>query len=248
MLSALRDCCRNVVLLYCFQPKQEDNSIPILNVSLYDWEDDSGSDGEDSNVQIAVSESKQLIPSQKCSTSHQSSYVDIDSQFLTEEIDEVGLKMMCLDRIKMIQDDMNDPSLTPSERLVNQTNLNVLNNIVSNVKLSEKIKLGALHNSQYTDAIILQKQLVCNLAGQKECGEVVKPITITPMPNTGNLSFQDNYIKTPPQNNESLLQVEKDKIESTNTTKTETDLKTKKERKSILKSSKNNTTEAVAAI
>lgn len=134
-------------------------------------------DSDDDNVDYP-DDCRQLIPRQTLSMSRDLED-EIDSQFLTDEIDEAGLKMFCLDRINLIKEDMQDPLLTPGERLINQTNLTALNNILTNIRLSEKIKLGALQNSQYTDAVILQKQVVCNLAGQKEYSDIIRPVIFT---------------------------------------------------------------------
>lgn len=235
----------------CLKQKKEDTSMPILNINCYEWEDDISSDSENM-VPVTVSECKQLLPTQKNSVSHQYSDMDMNSQLLTEEIDEPGLKMMCLDRIKMIQNDMTDPSLTPTEKMVNQTNLNVLNTILSNVKLSEKIKLGSLYNAQYTDAIILQKQLVCNLAGQRECSEVVKSVTMTQPTTSVDFTGQDTNNKrgTTPQVPELLIPCQAEEKQSKKNTSYDVDASSnaRKHKKSILKAVKNNVNESVAAL
>lgn len=138
------------------------------------------SDSDDDHNECAgveYAESQKLISVHK-TTPMQNDTDFVDSQFLDHEIDEAGLKMYCLERIKLINEDMNDPSLTPTERIINKKNLSALNSILTNIRLSEKIKLGSLANSQYTDAIILQKQVVCNMAGQKEYGDLIQPVIL----------------------------------------------------------------------
>ena len=132
----------------------------------------------DDDSEINASECQQLLIQSSASNALQ----DIESEFLTEEVDEAALKMYCLDRIELIQEDLKDPNLTHAERIIDETNLKALKNILTNVRLSEKIKLGSLENSQYTDAVILQKQVVCNLAGQKEYSDVIKPVVINQQP------------------------------------------------------------------
>lgn len=201
---------------------------------MYDGFGDD-SDDEFSDTTICVLEKQQNVSSQI----EYSMNEEIDSQFLTDQIDEFELKMKCLERVKIIQEDLTDQNLTPAEKTVNLTNLNVLNSILTNIRLNEKLKLGALHNGEYTDAIILQKQLVCNLVGQKECSELVKPITLTQMSSSSVPVSQDI-------SNNSLLNI------STNTQKCCSDENQQisnapKETKSILKESKNNVKVSVAA-
>ena len=145
---------------------------PMLTINMYNDEDTN-----DENDDIS-SECKQLISADK-SKSYVSPIADIESELLSEDIDAAGLKMVCLERIKMIEDDLNDPDLSTTERIIHQMNINSLKTVVGNARLSEKIKLGSLQSSQYTDAVILQKQIACNFAGQREYSDVIKPVIYT---------------------------------------------------------------------
>jgi hypothetical protein len=144
------------------------------------------SDENDDVCNIAsLAEQRQLLPHNGQNVT-EADLDDIESQILSDEVDEIGLKMYCQERIRLIQEDMTDPSLTHAERLINSTNLSALNNILTNIRLSEKIKLGSLQNSQYTDAVILQKQVISNFAGQKEYSDLIKPV-IFAQPQSENL-------------------------------------------------------------
>ena len=102
-------------------------------------------------------------------------------RYLDEEFDEASLKMNVLDRIQMIEDDLKDPSLRDCEKMIHLMNLSTLSTILQNIKINEKIQLGSLQSSQYTDALIVQKQITCNLAGQNEYNEIIQPaITMQP--------------------------------------------------------------------
>ena len=202
---------------------------------MYSEFGDDSSDDENTDSTICVLDKQQKLSPQSEYNSNNAICDDIDCQFLSDQIDEFELKMKCLERIKIIQEDMSDPQLTPAERTVNQTNLNVLNSILTNVKLNEKLKLGSLHNGEYTDAILLQKQLVCNLAGQKECSEIVKPVTLTQVQPSSVPLFQDTIssLQFSTGTEDSLLDRDKET------------LYVHKERKSILKEPKNNSKIAV---
>ncbi len=108
---------------------------------------------------------------------------DFGPEILKEEVDVENLKMQCLERIKLIREDLRDQSLSADEKRIDAINLNTMNTILTNIRFNEKIKLGSLQNSQYADAMILQKQVVCNFAGQKEYGDLMKPVIQTqPLP------------------------------------------------------------------
>ena len=134
-------------------------------------------DTNDENDDVS-SECKQLISADK-SKSYVSPIADLESELLSEDIDAAGLKMVCLERIRMIEEDLTDPDLSTTERIIHQMNIKSLKTVVGNARLSEKIKLGSLQSSQYTDAVILQKQVACNFAGQQEYGDVIKPVIFT---------------------------------------------------------------------
>lgn len=157
------------------------------------YNNDSDNDSNDDDF-LSPPECRQLLTVSR----NQVMEDDLESQFLSEEIDEASLKMHCLDRIRLIKEDMNDPNLTLSERRVNLINLNALNNILSNIRLSEKVKLGSLQNSQYTDAVILQKQVVCNIAGQTEFNEMINPVVLT----------QPQVLKSPIESSSKMQSVE----------------------------------------
>jgi hypothetical protein len=167
MFKALSKCCFHTLLSNKWQTSP---SVPVIKINMYT----DGSDDSDDDSCDMPAESNSLLAYSK----HSQDVDDCETQYLNEEIDEAGLKMYCLDRIQLIQEDLKDPNLSLSERLVNKTNLNALNNVLTNLRLSEKIKLGSLQNSQYTDAVILQKQVVCNLAGQKEYSDLIRPVVI----------------------------------------------------------------------
>ena len=169
----MKSCQKCCLYIFSFLPLNNKitSSLPDVKINMYNSDSDDDSD-------INNFECQQLLTRSSAS----SALEDIESEFLTEEIDEAALKMFCLDRINLIQEDLKDPTLTHAERIIDETNLKALKNILINVRLSEKIKLGSLENSQYTDAVILQKQVVCNLAGQKEYSDVIKPVVINQQP------------------------------------------------------------------
>lgn len=192
MMSSCQRCC---FFLRSMLPSrfQKATSMPLIRINMYN--NDSDCDIDD-NEGSSSAECRQLLAASKSFS--QVIEDDLESQFLTDDIDEAGLKMHCLDRIRLIKEDMNDPNLTPSERRVNLINLNALNNILTNIRLSEKIKLGSLQNSQYTDAIILQKQVVCNLAGQSEYNDLINPVVLT-QPQKSNTVTTSDSIQTSSQ-------------------------------------------------
>jgi hypothetical protein len=151
---------------------QRTPSLPVIKINMYTEDSDEDNDDFDSS-----SECQQLVP-RKVKMSHNLED-ELESQLQEEEIDEAGLKMFCLDRISLIKEDLRDPSLTTGERLINLTNLTTLNTLLSNIRLVEKSKLGALRDSQITDAVILQKQVVCNLARQKEYSDIIRPVIVS---------------------------------------------------------------------
>lgn len=152
---------------------------------MYDEDSDDDDDEFDS-----PSDCKQLISRKRHIDDNLND--ELESQLCNGEIDEVGLKMVCLDRAQLIKEDLKDPNLTNLEILINQRNLKSVNNILSTIRINEKIKLGALQDTQYTDAVILQKQVVCNLAGQKEYSEI-----ISPQPEYSNLNSVNLASSTP---------------------------------------------------
>lgn len=125
------------------------------------------------------SENQRLLAVTSYNDNNINSKQDSGPDYFSDDIDVVGLRIYCEDRIQMIQNDLNDPSLTQDEKLINRINLASMNKILTNVRLNEKIKMGSLQNDQYTDAVMLQKQVVCNLAAQREYGEIIKPVVIT---------------------------------------------------------------------
>ncbi len=167
MFNYLNRCCFRVLFP---QKWQSTPSLPVIQINMYTNESD---DSNDDFCDMPAESTSLLTYSNK----HQGSD-EFEAQYLYEEIDETSLKMYCMDRIQLIQEDLKDPNLTMSERCVHKTNLSAMNNLLSNLRLSEKIKLGSLNNSQYTDAVILQKQVVCNLAGQKEYSDLIRPVVL----------------------------------------------------------------------
>ena len=188
--------------------------MPVIKLNMYNIDSDENDDVSSSVVSVA--EHRQLLPYNDKNV-EEADLSDIEAQFLSEEIDEAGLKMYCQERIRLIQEDMTDPALTYAERLINSTNLSALNNILTNIRLSEKIKLGSLQNSQYTDAVILQKQVVSNFAGQKEYSDLIKPV-IFQQPQSENLNntpgWSDIQLETESEKKSILKKKKKNKVKN----------------------------------
>lgn len=146
-------------------------------------------DSNDDTTDDVCTESKQLLPNGK---NYVSPLSEFESQLLYEDIDSAGLKMVCLERIKMIEEDLKDPDLTSTERVINQLNIKALKTVVENARLNEKINLGSLQCSQYTDAVILQKQVACNFAGQREYSDVIRPVILTQPLNDTSITTEEN--------------------------------------------------------
>jgi hypothetical protein len=147
----------------CLRSGQKQKLVALPVINMYG---DSSSDEDDDQAPTGSAECQKLLRSAD----------DSDPRILMEEVDVEGLKMQCQERIKLIREDLRDPSLSADERKINAINLSTLNAILTNIRFDEKIKLGSLQNSQYADAVILQKQVVCNFAGQKEYGVLMKPV------------------------------------------------------------------------
>ena len=187
------------------------NTYPVVKINMYN----SDSDDNDDLCNASSQAEQQLLPYNSKNTV-ESNLEDLEAQFLSEEIDESGLKIYCQERIRLIQKDMIDPYLTQAERLINNTNLAALNNILTNIRLSEKIKLGSLRDSQYTDAVILQKQVLSNFAGQREYSDLIKPVIFTQPQSEGLTNTSDPYINQEESETETKSILKKKKQDKNN--------------------------------
>ena len=238
----LKCCCGLDLVSFLLKfRRQYDQSVPLLDVRLYGWDDESSNDEDDNSTPPNETSDCVQITTAQIYPMNEQNLDESEAQFLGDEIDENELKIDCQNKIKIIQDDMADLSLTPTEKRINLTNLKTLEDILSNIKLSEKLKLGSLRNTQYTDAVILQKQIVCNLAGQKEYNEIIRPVSSMEFPLGDGLQCQTPRDNFPGRmiENVNLVVPGEVKVKSSNEI-TGT--------KSILKSSKTNTNEPVAAM
>ena len=160
-----KKCCSLIAELTCLRIGNKEIKRPKIKINMYNIEEES-------------SENQQLIVSRRSDNNVQDL---LDTEYLDEEFDEASLKMNVLDRIQMIEDDLKDPSLKDCEKMIHLMNLSTLSTILQNIKINEKIQLGSLQSSQYTDALIVQKQIKCNLAGQNEYNDIIQPaITMQP--------------------------------------------------------------------
>ena len=171
-MKSCQQCCYYLTsLIPCLRTV---HTMPVVKINMYN----SDSDDNDDVCNTSSLAEKCLLPYTGQNVV-ETELQDLEAHFLSDEIDESGLKLYCQERVRLIQEDMSNPYLTQAERLINNTNLSALNNILTNIRLSEKIKLGSLQNSQYTDAVILQKQVLSNFAGQKEYSDLIKPVIFT---------------------------------------------------------------------
>lgn len=171
-----KKCCALIAQLICIGNKEIKR--PKIKINMYNSEDDT-------------SENQQLIVS-RCPGALEQDL--LDTEYLEEEFDASSLKMQTLDRIQMIQDNLKEPSITPQQRMIHQMSLSTLTTILKNIEINETIQLGTLQSSQYTDALIVQKQIVCNLAGQNEYNEIIKPV-ITLQPSSSVILPSDIHNK-----------------------------------------------------
>ena len=183
MWSACKSCC-SLMIPVQFETHKQRKSSPLVTINMYN---------DDTNDDEVSAESKQLLPSGKNYTSPLGEY---ESQLLSEDIDAASLKMVCLERIKVIEEDLRDPDLTTTERIINQMNIKSLKTVVENARLNEKINLGSLQCSQYTDAVILQKQVACNFAGQREYSDVLRPVIFSQPINETSVKYEENNISS----------------------------------------------------
>ena len=160
-----KKCCSLIAELTCLRIGNKEIKRPKIKINMYNIEEES-------------SENQQLIVSRRSDNNIQ--YL-LDTEYLDEELDLASLKINVLDTIQMVEDDLKDPSLEDCEKMIHLMNLSTLSTILQNIKINEKIQLGSLQSSQYTDALIVQKQIKCNLAGQNEYNDIIQPaITMQP--------------------------------------------------------------------
>ncbi len=174
--------------------RQKHISMPVINMYNGDESSDDDDDDPDQDDESSCSaECQKLIRAAD-------RLDDFGPEILKEEVDVDNLKMQCLERVRLIRDDLSDPSISSDEKRIDAINLNTMNTILTNIRFNEKIKLGSLQNSQYADAMILQKQVVCNFAGQREYGDLMKPVLQTQPQPSSMIAFspstEDGEIKS----------------------------------------------------